>query len=389
MKSSSKRIVVATGFALCLIGVFLFSGPALAQIKIGYHAPLTGPAAADGKSCKIAAEMAVEKLNKEGGVLGQKVELVIYDDQAKAEQAVPIANKLVGQDKVKFAVSGSYSLPTRAAATIFQQAKVPYITAYAVHPDITKAGNYMFRVEHLGPPQGRAGAKFIASNLGLKRVSAIIMDNDYGVSTAEGFKSAADKLGLKIVNSYTYSLKDRQFGSIVASVKADNPDAVYITAYFFTAGPLVSQLRSAGVKVPIIGSQAFDAQQFLDIAKETAEGVYNVGGFYRDRKDPELEVYIKEFEKRAGYPADNVSATSYSAIMLMADAIKRAKSTDPEKVRDTLSATRNYPLLTGLMASFNKMGEFNKPMNINVVKNGKFQHYATIDDLDLLKAPEE
>ena len=384
MRKGFRPLVILAGLALVLC-----AGPAMAQIKIGFHAPLTGPAAADGKSCKIAAEMAVDKLNKEGGVLGQKVELVIYDDQSKAEQAVPIANKLIGQDKVKFAVSGSYSLPTRAAATIFQQAKVPYISAYAVHPDITKAGNYMFRVEHLGPPQGKAGAKFIASNLGAKTVSAIIMDNDYGVSTAEGFNAVAGKLGLKVVNSYTYSLKDRQFGSIVASVKADNPDAVYITAYFFTAGPLVSQLRAAGIKAHLVGSQAFDAQQFLDIAKETAEGVYNVGGFNRDRQDPELQEYIKEFEKRAGYPAENVSATSYSSVMLMADAIKRAGSTDPAKVRDALAATKNYALLTGVMASFNKIGEINKPMNINVVKDGKFRHYAWIDDLELLKPPEE
>ncbi len=83
--SHLKCFVVLAGLAFFIIGVLFFPGTSLAQIKIGFHAPLTGPAAADGKSCKIAAEMAVDKLNKEGGVLGQKVEMVIYDDQAKAE----------------------------------------------------------------------------------------------------------------------------------------------------------------------------------------------------------------------------------------------------------------------------------------------------------------
>jgi branched-chain amino acid transport system substrate-binding protein len=122
--------------------------------------------------------MAVDKINGAGGVLGQKLVLVIYDDQAKADQAVPIANKLIGQDKVKFVVSGSYSGPTRAAATIFQNAKAPYMVAYAVHPDITRAGNYVFRGVHLGPPQGRACAAFTGGTLGLNRADMIIMNND-------------------------------------------------------------------------------------------------------------------------------------------------------------------------------------------------------------------
>src|SRR5215471_3303745 len=172
------------------------STPVRAEVKIGFQAPLTGAAATDGVSAKIAAEIASEKINSSGGVLGQKIELVTYDDQAKTEEAVFTANKLVGQDGVKFAVSGSYSASGRAAAPIFQQASVPFISAYGVHPDITRAGNYVFRGVHLGPPQGRAAAKFIGDNLGLKRVSIVTMDNDYGQATFEGFKSTVDRFGL-------------------------------------------------------------------------------------------------------------------------------------------------------------------------------------------------
>src|ERR1700736_5964471 len=164
----------------CRLPLFLaalvLAWPAHAQIKIGFQAPLTGAAATDGVSAKIAAEMARDKINAAGGVLGQNIELVIYDDQAKTEEAVFTANKLIGQDGVKFAVSGSYSASGRAAAPIFQQAKVPFISAYGVHPDITRAGDYVFRTVHLGPPQGRAAGKFINDNLHLKKVSIISMD---------------------------------------------------------------------------------------------------------------------------------------------------------------------------------------------------------------------
>ena len=364
-------------------------GGAGAQVKLGFQAPLTGAAATDGKSAKIAAEMAIEKINAGGGVLGQKMELVTYDDQAKTEEAVFTANKLTGQDGVKFAVSGSYSASGRAAAPIFQKAQVPFISAYGVHPDITRSGNYCFRGVHLGPPQGRAAAKFLADNLGLKRVSVVTMDNDYGQATYEGFKSATEQFGIKVLGEYTYSLKDRQFGSIVASVKRDNPDAVYVTGYFFTAAPLVSQLRSAGIQAPIVGSQAFDAQKLIEIAGPAVEGVYIVGGLNRDRDVAELKEYLAEFEKRSGYAGENVGATVYSAVRLIADAIARAGTLDQPKVRDALAATHNFPHLAGELVSFNALREINMPMNVNVVKDGKFRHYAWIDDLKLLAPPTE
>jgi len=374
---------------ILLILLVIATSPAMAQVKIGFQAPLTGFAATDGASAKIAAEMAIEKINGGGGVLGQKVELVTYDDQAKTEEAVFTANKLVGQDGVKFAVSGSYSASGRAAAPIFQQAAVPFISAYGVHPDITRAGNYVFRTIHLGPPQGRAAGKFISDNLHLKKVSIISMDNDYGQATLEGFKSVVDQFGFNVAGEYSYSLKDRQFGPIVDSVKRDNPDVIYITGYFFTGAPLVSQLRSAGIQAPIVGSQAFDAQKLLEIAGPAAEGVYIVAGLDRDRDSAELKDYLAEFQKRAGYGGENVGATVYSAFRLMADAMTRANSLESAKVRDALAATHDFPHLDGLLVSFNQLREINMPLNINVVKDGKFQHFAWIDDLKLLAPPTE
>ena len=201
---------------------------------------------------------------------------------------------------------------------------LPVKFRYGVHPDITHSGDYVFRGVHLGPPQGRAAAKFLSDNLGLKRVSIVTMDNDYGQATFEGFKSAVDQFGIKVLGEYSYSLKDRQFGSIVASVKRDNPDVIYITGYFFTAAPLVTQLRSAGIRAPIVGSQAFDAEKFIQIAGAAVEGVYIVGGLNRDRDSPELKEYLTEFQKRAGYAGENVGASVYSAVRLMCDAITRA-----------------------------------------------------------------
>ncbi len=147
-------IVLAVVFA---IPVLSGNGPAADTIKIGFNAPLTGFAASDGKSASEGAKLEVEQINAAGGINGKMLQLIIYDDQAKPAQAIPIANKLIGQDKVVLGVSGSYSGPTRSAAGVFQEAGIPYISAYAIHPDITRAGNYVFRTSFLGDVHGRGG----------------------------------------------------------------------------------------------------------------------------------------------------------------------------------------------------------------------------------------
>jgi len=389
------RLRVALRLAHLMMGVaavaFVITSahPAHADIKVGFQAPLTGFAATDGKSAKIAAEMAVDDINGAGGVLGQKLQLITYDDQAKSDQAIFTANKLIGEDGVKLVVNGSYSASGRAAAPVFQKASVVMIAAYGVHPDITTAGDYMFRLVHLGPPQGRATALFVGKTLGLKKVSTITMDNDYGQATMDGFLEAAPKYGIEVINKYSYSLKDRQFGSIVASVKRDNPDGIYATAYFFTGGPLVSQLRAAGIKAPIIGSQAFDSEKFIEIAGPAAEGTYIVDSFDRNRKEEALQRFFTEFQKRAGYAPEGVAAVTYSAVKLMADGIKRAGSADPVKVRDALAATKNFTMLEGNLNGFNSLHEIIMPISVNVIKDGKFTAAAQINDLDAFAPPEK
>jgi branched-chain amino acid transport system substrate-binding protein len=383
--SAQALIGAAAVAALALIN----TAPASAQINIGLQAPLTGFAAADGKSAKTAADMAIEEINNAGGVLGQKLELISYDDQAKSDQAIFTANKLIGEDGVKLVVNASYSASGRAAAPVFQKAGVVMIAAYGVHPEITTTGNLMFRLVHLGPPQGRATAEFIGKDLKLKKISAITMDNDYGQATMDGFVGDAQKYGVQVVNKYSYSLSDRQFGSIVASVKRDDPDGVYATGYFFTGGPLVAQLRAGGVTAPIIGSQAFDSQKFIEIAGPASEGTYIVDSFDRGRNDAALQKFFAEFQKRAGYPPENVAAISYSAIELMADAIKRANSADPAKVAVALAATKNYPLLTGDLIGFNSLHEVIMPISVNVVKDGKMRLFAKLGDLGAFAPPEK
>lgn len=366
---------------------FGFSANAAEPIKIGFHAPLTGFAASDGKSATEGAKLAVDQINAAGGVLGRQLELVVYDDEAKPAQAIPIANKLIGQDRVVVGISGSYSGATRSAAGIFQEAKIPYISAYGIHPDITRAGAYVFRTSFLGHIQGKAGAKLIGEMMGKKRVVMITLQNDFGQSLAAGFSEKAADFGIDIVGSYQYSIKDRQFGAIVAKVKADNPDAIYASGYYFTAGPLVSQLRAAGISCPVIGQEGYDSQKFIEIAGKAAEGVIITTSLDRDSTVPETADFIAAFEKQAGFKADMVAASGHTAVMVAADAIQRAGGTEPAQVLAAMQAT-DLKVSTGTIR-FNALGEVMKAVQVQVVKDGNWHHYAVIDDPNLLAPPEE
>ena len=355
------------------------------SVKIGFNVPLTGFAAADGKSALNGAKLAIKQANQAGGINGKMIELVVYDDQASPKQAVPISNKLIEKDKVVAAISGSYSGATRAAAGVFQSAEIPYISAYAVHPEITKAGNYVFRTSFMGEVQGRAGAKLIGATLQRKRVVLITLKNDFGKSLAAGFKEAAGQFNLQIVNEYEYSIKDRQFGPIVAKVKADAPEAIYATGYFFTAGPLVSQLRAAGITVPVIGQEGYDSEQFIKIAGKASEGTIITTSLDRDSNSSETRSFISEFEAMAGHKVDMVAASGHTAMKVLVAAMKKAGTTSPSAIRNAIAQT-NLVASTGSI-SFNDLGEVQKNVQVQVVRDGDFHYHSEIRDQVLLAPP--
>jgi len=379
-KMSGSRLIFAA------LAAAAFATPVAAQnIRIGFHAPLTGFAAADGKSAVQGAELAVEQINAAGGVNGRRLELVIQDDQARPDQALPLANKFIG-DGLKVVVSGSYSGPTRAAAGVFHQAKVPYVSAYAIHPDITRAGNYVFRTSFMGEVQGRAAAKLIGDNLKKKKVTLVTLNNDFGQALSAGFKEVAGKFGIQIAGEHTYAMGDRQFGSIVASVKKDDPEALYVSGYFFNGGPLVAQLRAGGVTVPIIGTEGFDTHNFIAIAKDAAEGVMITTSLDRDSNAVPMRKFIADFETKFKVPADMVAASTHTALYVVAEGLRKGGVDDGAKIRAAISGIKDFEVATGRI-SFNELGEVYKAAQIQVIRGGKFRHFATIDDPVLLAPP--
>ncbi len=369
---------------LATLALSLLSTSAFADVKIGINVPLTGFAAADGKSALDGAKLAVAQANARGGVKGEKIDLVIYDDQASPKEAVPAATKLVEKDKVVGAVSGSYSGSTRAAASVFQAAQVPYVVAYAIHPDITRSGDFMFRVSAMGEVQGRGGAKLVQT-LGKKKVVLITLKNDFGQSLAAGFKEGATALGLTIAGELEYSMQDRQFGALISQVKAQNPDVIYASGYFYTAGPLVNQLRAAGVTATIIGQEGYDSEKFMEIAGPASEGVLITTSLDRDSANPVTKAFLSDFRQANSVGADMVAAATYTAMQVLIEGLNKTGGKGGAALRDVIAAG-SYDSPIGKLG-FNDLHEVKKDVQVQVVKGKTFHRHSVISDPVLLAPP--
>lgn len=356
----------------------------LAEIRIGFHAPLSGAATSDGAAALEGSRLAIAQTNARGGIAGQRVELVSHDDHATLQGAAQVGARLIDKDRVVGVVSGSYSAPTRVVASALQHAPLPYVVAYAIHPSITLAGRHVFRVSSVGVVQGRAGA-WLAHELRARRISLITMRNDFGDSLATGFRDAASRLGLQVVGEHEYSLQQRDFAALVDKVRSEGADAIYASGYYFTAGPLVRQLRAAGLTVPLIGQEGYDSGKFIEIAGPAAEGVLVTTSLDRDADSVVVQRFLHDFRQATGDEADMVAAASYSATLVLIEALHKTRGLGGEVLLKALESTSVDTPVGSL--SFNDLHEVRKNVQVQVVKNKAFRHHSVISDPYLLAPP--
>lgn len=382
MATAGSKLAVLT---LALATAFATAAAAQTPIKIGFHGALTGPFSVDGLNSQTSITLAQEKWNKAGGIKGRPIEIIWLDDQGKPDLAVPIANKLTGDDSIVAIVSATLSEPTKAAAPFVQEAKIPYVSSWASSPDVTSIGNYIFRIGLLGEIEGRAGAKAINDILNKKNVLLLTVKSDLGKQVSIGFRQVASQFGLNIVREIEYSVQDRQFGPVIANIKSVAPDAIFMTGYYFN-GTFVPQLRSAGVNTPFVGMTSFSAAQFLNIAGPSADGALVVNVIDWSNPIPELKSFVDEFQKRAGYTPTASAAHAYAAAETLFAAMEASPNLGRNEIRDNLEKMQ-FKTIVGPL-SFNKRHEARRVVYISEIKNGQYTTKAIFDDPVLLAPPE-
>jgi branched-chain amino acid transport system substrate-binding protein len=398
MKLLSKRAITKVQSILLtiiviigIVGVYYYSISQPTQlpqtIKIGFFAPLTGPASADGYAALNAALLAVSHINAKGGVLGKNLELVYYDDALNPDQAIAIARKLISDDKVVAAVSGSYSGTTLAASIVFNSSGIPLVSSYAVHPDITKNKPWVFRVGMLGEVEGKVAGYIAVSKLGARRIAVLYDDIPFGQTLASSFKAEVESLGANVVYYDKFSDKERDFTAWLTQIKAiPNLDLLAIFGYYYHSAVLV-QARNLGITVPIIGAEGFDSPKLIELAGKAAEGVYIVTDLDRDSKSPIVQKFLADYKNRTGIEADMVAASAYDAVTILAKAIENAGSIDPQAIKNALSKIQNFEGVTGLIQGFTAQRNAIKNIVVQVVQNGKFHFYAEVTDPKIITPP--
>ncbi len=355
-------------------------------IKIGFFAPVTSAAAsADGLSAENSAKLAVKLVNEAGGIDGRMVELVNYDDGLDTTQAVSIAEKLTTRDGVVAVVSGSYSGPTRVAAPIIQNAGMVMVSAYAVHPDVVNAGDFVFSQSFPGKVQGKAGAEFAVNTLGAKKIAIIAVDLDFGTELANTFTEYAQANGAEVVSVDKVAISDNEFTAIITKLKETvKPDMIYIANYYAHAAEVVKQCKLQGLDVPILGTEGADSWQFLLTAGEHANGVYLTTNMNRDDVSETTQEYITRYREEYDMEPDMVGASAYDAFQVLFEAMRRAGVDDPAAMRDAIAGLTDFSTVTGKLIKYTDNGEAVKPVQIQQVTGGEFHSYGEITDLDII-----
>ena len=342
-------------------------------IKIGEVDPLTGGVSQFGIGCHQGFVLAFEQVDAEGGILGQKVELVTEDDQSKPGQSATAVRKLITQDKVIAILGDATSSATLEAAPIAQSDKIPMLTPTATNPRITQVGDFIFRVCFLDEFQGRVLARFAREKLKAQKIFTLTdVKQDYSVDLLKFFKEEFTKLGGTIVGEQSYSTGDTDFRAQLTPIRAVKPDAVYVPGYYQEVALIVRQGRQIGLTMPFIGCDGWANQALLAIGGKAIDGCFFTNHFSPDDQSPVVKSFVAKYQERYGVLPDTFSALGYDAARLLSAAIQRAGSSDSQAVRDALAKTAGFQGVTGQI-SLDVNRNASKPGLIVTVKEGKFE----------------
>ena len=354
-------------------------------IKVGEFASLSGKEATFGISSHEGTLLAIEELNAAGGVLGRKFQLITEDDLSKAGEPATVVNKLIDRDGVIAILGEVASSRSLEAAPICQQAKIPMISPSSTNPKVTETGDYIFRVCFIDPFQGTVMANFAAKTLKAKKVAVLTdVKSDYSKGLAKYFKEGFVAAGGQIGAELNYNGGDKDFKAQLTAIKAGNPDAVFVPGYYTDVALLCIQARQLRINVPLFGGDGWESDQLVRIGKAAVEGDYFSTHYAPDLATDKSRNFVAAYKKRwknsDGAPKvpDAMAALGYDSAMILADAIKRASSTDGPKVRDALAATRDFDGVTG-KTTINKNRDADKPAVILQVKGGKFKYVETVN----------
>ncbi len=306
------------------------------------------------------------------------MELVVEDNRSLPGESATAAKKLISRDHVVALIGECSSARTLEAAPVAQAAGVPLVTPASTSPKVTLIGDAIFRVCFIDPFQGEVIAAFARRRLGLKR-AALLIDSTapYSVGLADYFEKTFTGLGGQVVSSQKYAGADTDFRAQLTAIRAAQPDAIFLPGYYVAAGLVARQAKELGLTATLLGGDGFEAPQLLEIGGAALEGAYYSTHFTTENTDQASRNFVEAFRQRHGSVPNGLSALTYDAVKLVADAIVRAGTTERVALRRALAATKDFPGVTG-RTTINAQRDADKDAAIITVKNGRLKFVELI-----------
>jgi branched-chain amino acid transport system substrate-binding protein len=356
------------------------SGGDANEMVVGHFASMTGSQATFGQSTDNGIRLAIDEINAAGGVGGKRVKVITYDDKGDAREAGTAVTRLVTRDGVTAVLGEVASSLSLAGAPVCQENGVPMVTPSSTNPKVTAVGDKIFRVCFIDPFQGFVCAKFAREHEGLKAAKAAILYDQvaaYAVGLQEEFKKAFEQQGGKVVSTQTYQEGDPDFSAQLTSIRAAQPDVIFIPGYYTDVANIALQARKLGIEVPLLGGDGWDSSKLGGIAGSAIDGSFYSNHYSHQDPDPRVQEFIKKYKERFGETPDGLAALGYDAARILCDAIERANSLEGDAIAAQLAQTKGFPGVTGKI-TIDENRNAVKPAVMLEMKDGTPTYVTTI-----------
>ena len=362
-----RFLLAATG----LLAACVPFAAAQETIKIGHYASLTGAQATFGIDTSNGLKLAISEINEAGGLLGKKIELVEYDEKGDPKEAGVVVTRLCQKDKVAVVIGEVASSVSIAAAPICQAAHIPMVSPSSTNPKVTAQGDMIFRTCFIDPFQGYVCAKF-AADMQHYKTAALLVDQSqaYAVGLADEFEKNFKTMGGTVVVKQQYNTGDQDFSSTLTAIRGASPDVIFVPGYYTDVANVAIQARKLGITAPLLGGDGWDSPKLCEIGGKSIEGSFYSNHASPDDPSPAFQSFIAKYKDEYGPVPDALAAMGYDSGRIVFDAIKRAGSTDGEKIAAALRTTKDFPGATGSI-TINEHRDATKSAVILELKGGK------------------
>ena len=335
--------------------------------------PLTGDAATYGVSHCKGLEMALEEINKAGGIKGQQIELLTHDDAGDPKQAAAGAQKFADMKSVVAIVGSCLSSNTLAMVPITDKAKVPHSVVSSSTHKLSGMSKYFFRMAVQDDKVGGLMVDLSAKKFKPKKMALLYLNNDYGKGLLTSTQAQAKNLGIEMTSAQTYLATDKDYSALLTKVKAEAPDVLLVGSTYTDGGLIVKQAREMGLNMPIVGPTGLYSPKYLEIAGKAVENTYFLGVFVPTNPDPKVQDFVKKYKEKYGMDPDTFAALAYDQGYVLKDALEKAAAKGAvtrESMREAMAAS-SFKGITGTV-TFDAKGDWVRPYLFVTVKDGKF-----------------